>query len=572
MNNDSELRRLAEETLKKRNKQISIKDLSNEELLHELQVYQIELEMQNKELQIHQRELEEAKSKYKKLYDNSPVGYITFDKEGKILNINPRIEKIFDMKKDLLINKYLYPYLSEYSNNILKTHFNKVKGSNNKISSEIELRKLAMDKLKYLIIESVKFEYEDEVYIYSAIIDITERKEAEELNRKSKELAEESIKIKNDFLANASHELYTPLSGIIGLSSTLLNNKSLSDKDKEAICVINDSGKRLLKLIDDMLNYSRIRDDEYEQNIETLAMDRLINEIDRFMKPLIKKRDVSFRIINRSFIPENLLVDTSKVKKILLNILENAVKFTDSGSIVLDILYIKNEDYDNKIKFTVKDTGIGIDEQYLRFIFREFQQIDSGIKRKYTGLGIGLTLSKKLADIISGKIEIKSEPGKGTTVDIYIPVTEDKIFGKMSNVKSEQSAKNSRKKKILLADDERLIQMSTKLMIEDMFDNIEILLASNGNQALEIYERDKPDLVLLDIMMPEKDGFEVLEEIKNKYKSPSPIIACTARSLPKDKEEMSKKGFDDYITKPIDDYELSEKIKKYLNPKGSKTK
>ena len=398
--------------------------------------------------------------------------------------------------------------------------------------------------------------------------DISEEKRIKHELIKAKEEAEAANKTKSAFLANMSHELRTPMNAIIGIPGMLLkyNTDNLTEKQREGCRIIRESGQKLLTLINNILDLSKIEAGAINVNLGEFSILDLIDDLEIFVKSLIESKKIEFIIKKHDGIPELIISDALKINQILINILGNAVKFTETGKIILSVYTDLNHAY-----FEIEDTGIGIEKKYINYVFDEFRQIDSSSTRKHTGTGLGLAISKKMVELLNGKIEIHSKVNIGTRIKFSIPIltVNKKEQGEESEIKKINpdftKSTGNNISKILVADDEKIGRATIKMMLEEKYT---LIFANNGHEAIEKFKSEKPDIILMDIMMPEMDGFKTFDEIRKTGQGKKiPIIALTARAMKEERENIINYGFDNYISKPIDDELLINTIEKLLKNK-----
>ena len=347
----------------------------------------------------------------------------------------------------------------------------------------------------------------------------------------------ESNRLKTIFLSNMSHELRTPLNSVIALSGVLNRRLSgkIADEEYSYLDVIERNGKQLLSLINDILDLSRIEAGREDVEINRFNVRELINEVVEMIDPQASQKNISLHYLSGSDI-KPIKSDYVKCRHILQNIVSNAVKFTEEGGVE-----IIAEEVDQSIRITVNDTGIGIDQEQIHLIFDEFRQADGSSSRKYGGTGLGLAIAKKYAELLGGSIEVESIRGKGSKFTLNLPLQyisiQENIETYVDQMKPTKSSFNgemntSGKTILLVEDTEAVIVQLKDILLQQGY---KVMVAHNGNEALDQIEHQIPDAMILDLMMPEVDGFEVLKRIRNEEKTDHlPVIILTAKYVTKE--------------------------------------
>jgi two-component system, chemotaxis family, sensor kinase CheA len=391
-------------------------------------------------------------------------------------------------------------------------------------------------------------------------------------------------KYKSEFLANMSHELRTPLNSLLILAQILLENKenNLTDKQKEYATTIHMAGKDLLNLINDILDLAKIESGKIDIQYTDLEIEEMVRIIKKQFDPLAEQKQIEFNVVLENNIPKIIYTDEQKVFQILKNLLSNAIKFTEEGTVNLNI---KREvsDKGDYISFEVKDTGIGISYVNQQLIFEAFQQADGTTSRKYGGTGLGLSISKELASLLSGYIKVESKEGEGSTFAFLLPATglfhevgsgneaaatteevhpqlvEDAQF--LSDTNQDQALTG---KEVLVVDDDMRNVFSLTTALETV--GMKVSFAENGKESIRFLENNpETDIVLMDIMMPEMDGYEAMKKIRQDERFQQlPIVALTAKAMGDDRKKCIEAGASDYITKPVKLEQLFSLLKVWL--------
>ncbi len=399
--------------------------------------------------------------------------------------------------------------------------------------------------------------------------DVTERKKMEKDILTAKEQAEAANIAKSRFLANMSHEIRTPMAGIMGAIEMLIK-KDTDPQRLNTLDLMMSSAKSLLNIINDILDLSKIEAGKVELFNEDFRLDRVLKKAVSLYAVIATEKGLKLGLEKTSDVPENVHGDPQKLEQILKNLLYNAIKFTPSGSVLLKVSIQDSSDDRCRILFEVRDSGIGIPSDVMPRLFKSFSQADSSYKKRFGGTGLGLAISKNLVEIMGGKIWAESLEGKGSSFYFTVPftkaVTAPTEPGDESVSKEEGIKPYSKVLNILVAEDVDINKEYISFILNEA--GHQIVMVSNGKQAVEAYNKEPFDLILMDIQMPEMDGMEAAKRIRDierkENRVKTPIIALTAYAMKEEKEKILESGMDGYVTKPVDSTLLSSEISRVM--------
>lgn len=511
------------------------------------------------EQRIAEQELRNSEERFKTLFYESPDAVFVEDYRGIILDVNPAASSLLKMEKAKLIGQNILdlvpPNDKEKINGDypawMKSHLKNSRGlaitaDGNKIPVEINASEVIFSG--------------QEAFLF-IVRDITEIIKKEDNLRLSAEKAEESDKLKSAFLANVSHEIRTPMNAIVGFSE-ILTNQDLSQQEREEfINYITQGSNTLMNLIEDIIDITKIEAGQINIHFSDCNVDKLLDEhYATFLKMKNKnnRSNVELRL-NKPMVDKDFIISTdpNRIRQILSNLLGNAIKFTKEGYIEFGVTLTPSKE----IQFYVRDTGTGIPEDKLEYIFERFGQVDDD-KHEHKGTGLGLSISKKLAELLGGDLEVESVYGEGSKFILTLPLDKEYQVESQPAEKPKQLKYNWEDKLFLIAEDSILNYTFLDALFQKT--GVKILWAKNGQEAIDIcHENEHIDIVLMDIKMPVLNGLEAIGEIK-KFRPDLPIIVQTAYAMPEDRERSFEAGGDDHLTKPINPEELFTTISKFL--------
>jgi PAS domain S-box-containing protein len=515
---------------------------------------------------IAEQKMKESNEQFKLLFEYSPLGIYIADTEGNIIDANQTLIAMLgspSLESTKQINVLTFPPLVK---NGYAGYFIDARDNNRIIFTEMDYttkwgKQLSLSS--YIVPLANEF---GEVYsIFTIVDDITDRKNAENEILIAKNKAEESDLLKSAFLANMSHEIRTPMNAIIGFSKFLEDDNLDKDERVEFLGIINQKGADLLKLIDDILDLSKIEANQLILFYATSDVYSVVYEIVHSFNKTLKLKeyhyDKNIEVVIGLTNPEKIecYTDFNRVKQILSNLISNAMKFTEEGYIEVGYQLLLD-----KIEFYVKDTGIGIANENFDKIFQRFRQGDDFYQsRKYGGTGLGLSIVSGLVQALGGKIWVESEIGVGSifhfTID-YV-MTKDEVENNAEVIVTQEITHNTLVKILIVEDDYANYQLLKTTL--NRVSNCSILFAQNGLESLEVYKRNNEiDLIFMDIGLPIMNGIEAYKKLREMGYT-GKVVALTAYAMAEERENINSVGFDDYISKPYTTEEIKNLLRKY---------
>jgi len=383
---------------------------------------------------------------------------------------------------------------------------------------------------------------------------------------KAKLKAEAAATAKSLFISNMSHEIRTPMNAVLGLTDLLLQDGSIKNQSKEKVELIKYSADNLMVILNDVLDFSKI--DSGKLSLENISFNlkSLVENLEQTQMIKVQEKSLNIRTEVAEDVPDTLIGDPYRLNQILLNLLNNSIKFTEQGEIVLAVRLTSSQGNKAHLNFSINDTGIGIPKEKQTTIFQSFTQANDSITRRYGGTGLGLSICKKLIELQGGKIWVTSETGKGSNFqfelayDIDLPSEQSRIDTQ------DESIKNLSGISILIVDDNAVNRMVLEQLLSRW--KADYKSAENGEIALEIFRESKIDIVLLDLHMPIMNGFETVQEIRHMteaHKRAVPIIAISADAFDETKKKVLNGGFNDFMSKPFQPNVLFELLLKHIS-------
>ncbi len=510
------------------------------------------------------KEIEESEKKFKDMFEGHSAVMLLLDPvSGSIVDANASCSKYYGYEHDILTSMNISD-IDVQSKQDLKIELSKsTRGEQNYF---LYRHKLANKDIRDVEVYSNPISFGDKKVLFLIIHDITERKIAQSELMEAKDSAEKASLMKAQFLSNMSHEIRTPLNAIIGLTNLMISDKEVEEKIHENLNAIKYSADHLHSIINDILDFSKIEAGKVSLEKIDFNLRELIDNVSVTLGLKAKEKGLFLKTSVDDKVPKMIVGDPVRLNQILINLIGNAVKFTESGGIKVIVETKKLESRSIDLLIKVIDTGIGISLDKIDKIFESFTQAYVDTTRKFGGTGLGLAITKKLVEMQGGKMLVTSEVGTGSefSFDILFGISENQDIDSIK--KDTHHHKNLKGIKLLLAEDNVMNQFLAKQLFSKW--GIIADVANNGEEAVEMLRKNDYEILLLDLQMPKMNGFEVIEIIRDNNSGVKnhniPVIALTADISIETKRKVSSSGMNDFVLKPFEQNELYSKIAKFI--------
>lgn len=517
--------------------------------------------------------LKESEEKFRNIFESFQDIYFRCDKKGTITMVSPSVKELTGYDEDFVMGNNIVNFYPNVDQS--KKLVRKLLREKSLRNVEASIKTKSGEEVQILCNIRILIKDNQYLYIEGVARDITKLKDANIELQKAKEVAERSLKVKENFLANMSHEIRTPMNGVIG-TIDLMNNTVLDEEQSRYVQTIKKSSETLLNILNDILDLSKIEAGKFELKKIPVNLKNTLEKLYALFSQQAQVKDINLYYHMDKNLPEKLLIDETRLLQVLANLTSNAIKFTDGGgSINISLKTIVKNGDKNIIKVVVSDSGIGISQGNVKKLFSSFSQIEDSSTKTFGGTGLGLSISKELCKLMGGDIGVFSALGLGSSFWFTFEAdeTDEAVIDEDAFLKKDVMISNffnDKHPKVLLVDDNMVNrQVAGEIMKKS---GCEVDVAVSGQDSINKAKKNSYDVIFMDIQMPDMDGVTATRKIKELgIKNLAPIVAMTAYSMKEDKERFIKSGLDDYISKPIKANELLNKIRTILKvEKGDK--
>ncbi|MDM8553237.1 response regulator [Desulfococcaceae bacterium HSG7] len=558
----------------------------------ELKILEAAFNNMVRKLSASKKTIQESESKYRSIFENAVEGIFQIALDGRFISVNNSMVQYFGFESPAeMMSSVTDIALQCYADPAEKAESHKNINKKNRIS-DIERRFKRKDGSLFWGSESVRAVRDVDgklLYFEGTLVDITERK-AKESALREREIAELANRAKSDFLANMSHEIRTPMNAIIGFTHLSLRMKT-TPRQHDYLSKTLSSAEALLGIINDILDFSKIEAGKLDMEHTSFFLKDVMENLSALLGPAAEEKGIEILFVTDPDVPSALLGDSLRLGQVLINLTNNAIKFTNTGKIVIATKLIGMDVNRVKLRFAVRDTGIGLTPKQIAGLFQPFTQADATTTRKYGGTGLGLTISKRLVEMMNGDISVTSQPGNGsvfaftaefglTAVTQIIkkgrkrPLSPSEPMDQQAPVPYDSdevdSLANIKNASVLLVEDNAINQQVATELLKQA--GMIVTIASDGREAVKAVSQTAFDLVFMDLEMPEMDGYDASRAIRLDTRfTDIPIIAMTAHAMSGVKEKCLAAGMNDHLPKPIDPPELIAALVRWIKPQAGET-
>ena len=515
--------------------------------------------------------LRQSEARFRRIVQTASEGIWSIDTEQKTTFVNEQLCRMFGYTEEEMLGKSLFECMDEEDRSLAQANIQRCQAGNAE-PHDFRFRRKDGSELWGLVSTGPTLDGQGRlVGGLGMITDITQRKLAEAELARAKEAAEAANRAKSEFLANMSHEIRTPMAAITGFAELLLSRERSPEEQREHLTTIQRNADSLLAIINDILDLSKIEAEKLQLEQMDWPPRQVVEDVETLMRDQANEKHLSLEVKYVDPLPSAIRMDPGRLRQILVNLVGNAIKYTDSGGVRVTVRWIPGVDAWSQMQFVVADSGVGINAEAMKDLFEPFTQADTSSTRRLGGTGLGLSISQRLAEMLGGRIEVESEPGKGSTFTLTIDAGPSEKAG-MPEASSETEERTvadvceALHGRVLLAEDipdlTKLIQRTLEKV------GVRLDLAENGlvayEKAMESTAAGEPyGLILMDIRLPVMDGYEATRRLREDGWD-GPIVALTAHSMRGDREKCLVAGCDDYLSKPVSQAKFFSVLERYL--------
>ncbi|MFN0300531.1 MAG: ATP-binding protein [Burkholderiales bacterium] len=540
-------------------------------LVHELEVHQVELSMQNEALRESEAQLAESRDRLSDLYDFAPAGYLTLNEDSTILEANLAAAALLGVERQRALGQKFTRFIEPTTQDAFYLHQRSTVPGSPKQTLELLLRDTGGKAMTVQMdMACVRNTLTASLSWYVAMSDVSERKRNEEAMHQALQQAEFANQAKSQFLANMSHEIRTPLNGVLGMTELLLDTK-LDAEQQGFAHIARRSGEALLGILNDVLDLSKIEAGKLEIEAVPFELGQVAKDVITLFAERARRKGLELLCQIDDDVPAHAIGDPVRLTQIVTNLVGNAIKFTDTGAVSVHVQVAgaphAEASADWMIRFAIRDTGIGLNESARSRLFQPFSQGDASVTRRFGGAGLGLAISRQLVEAMGGTIELDSTEGKGSLFQFTVRLGKCEATFVQRAANATEKQVNTLHARVLLAEDNPINQLMASRLLRQL--GCEVEVAQNGLEAVTSAAAGKCDLILMDWQMPELDGLEATVRIREQEASERPgtrvpVIVVTANALKGDRERCIAAGVDDYLAKPFSKLQLQEMLARHL--------